>query len=43
MTQKVAELSLVLQVLQNTVVSELQYTTQTLHASETMILSIHYL
>lgn len=42
-SQKVAELSFMLQVLQNIVVSQLHYTTQTLHASETVILSIYYL
>lgn len=40
---KFAELSFALHVLQNIVVSQLQYTTQTLHASETVILTIYYL
>lgn len=40
---KFAELSFVLQVLQNIVVFQLQYTMQILSASETVILSIYYL
>lgn len=39
MTQKVAELSFVLQVLQNIVVSQLQYTTHPLHASKQWFLA----